>query len=122
MSSGAGGAPGARGTAGAARGHADRAAQFMPFAALTGFYDLVREQERTREPRREVREERAEEISSALSSLRRGDLVRVTHYADDAYVTREGIVARIETNLRILQVVRTRIRFDDLWEVVRLDS
>lgn len=25
---------------------ADRAAQFMPFAALTGYYDLVREQER----------------------------------------------------------------------------
>lgn len=24
--------------------HADRAAQFMPFAALTGYYDLVREQ------------------------------------------------------------------------------
>lgn len=31
--------------AGAGR-HADRAAQFMPFAALTGYYDLIRERER----------------------------------------------------------------------------
>lgn len=29
-----------------ARRHADRAAQFMPFAALTGYYDLIRERER----------------------------------------------------------------------------
>ncbi|WP_455139180.1 hypothetical protein [Thermophilibacter sp.] len=28
------------------RRHADRAAQFMPFAALTGYYDLIRERER----------------------------------------------------------------------------
>ena len=103
------------------RRHADRAAQFMPFAALTGFYDLVRAQERVREPRREVGEERAAEISAELARLRRGDLARVTYYADDAYATREGIVACIEPDLRVLQVVRTRVRFEDLWEVVRLE-
>ena len=103
------------------RRHADRAAQFMPFAALTGFYDLVRAQERVREPRREVGEERAAEISAELARLHRGDLARVTYYADDAYVTREGIVACVEPDLRVLQVVRTRIRFEDLWEVVRLE-
>lgn len=105
---------------GAPRRHAERAAQFMPFAALTGYYDLVREQERTVEPRREVTDERAERVSSELARLRRGDLARVTSYEDGAYVTREGVVARVDVAARELQVVRARVRFADLWEVVRL--
>ena len=37
-----------------------RARQFAPFAALRGYYDLVRERERVVEPRREMSEESAE--------------------------------------------------------------
>ena len=59
------------------RRHADRAAQFMPFAALTGYYDLVRERERVTEPRREPSEEDAERISSELAGTRPRELVRV---------------------------------------------
>ena len=47
------------------RRHADRAAQFMPFAALTGYYDLVRERERVSEPRREPSEEEAAAMMGA---------------------------------------------------------
>ncbi|MBM6675676.1 hypothetical protein H6A07_02800 [Olsenella uli] len=99
------------------RRHADRAAQFMPFAALSGYYDLVRECERVSEPRREPSEEEAGRISSELAAVRKGRLVRVTHYERDAYVTTEGIVTRVDPAARELTVVRTRIRFDDVWSV-----
>ena len=99
------------------RRHADRAAQFMPFAALTGYYDLVRERERVSEPRREPSEEEAARISAELAAVRKGQLVRVTHYERDAYVTTEGIVTRIDLAARELTVVRRRIRFDDIWSV-----
>lgn len=49
---------------GAAR--ANRAAQFMPFAALTGYYELVRKQEITVEPKCELTEEKALELSQKL--------------------------------------------------------
>ena len=98
--------------AGEPRRHADRAAQFMPFAALTGYYDLVRERS----------EEDAERISSELAGTRPRELVRVTYYADGAYVTREGMVARMNLAARELTVVRTRIPFDDVWRVERLSS
>lgn len=42
---------------------AGRAAQFMPFAALTGYYELVRKQEITVEPKCELTEEKALELS-----------------------------------------------------------
>lgn len=99
------------------RRHADRAAQFMPFAALTGYYDLVRERERVSEPRREPSEEEAARISEELAAVRKGRLVRVNHYERDAYVTTEGIVTRVDPVARELTVVRRRIGFDDVWRV-----
>lgn len=44
---------------------ANRAAQFMPFAALTGYYELVRKQEITVEPKRELTEEKALALSKS---------------------------------------------------------
>ena len=99
------------------RGRADRAAQFMPFAALTGYYDLVRERERVTEPRREPSEEEAGRISGELAGVRRGQLVRVTHYERDAYVTTEGIMTCVDPVAREFAVVRRRIAFDDVWRV-----
>lgn len=99
------------------RRHADRAAQFMPFAALTGYYDLVRERERVSEPRREPSEEEAVRISAELAAVRKGQLVRVTHYERDAYITTEGVVTDMDPVAHALTVVRRRIRFDDVWSV-----
>ena len=42
------------------RPRADRAQQFMPFAALKGYYDLIRERERVAEPKRELTDEARE--------------------------------------------------------------
>ena len=53
------------------RPRADRAQQFMPFAALKGYYDLIRERERTVEPRRELTDEQALELSQRLAGLER---------------------------------------------------
>lgn len=104
-------------SSGEAGRHAERAAQFMPFAALTGYYDLVRRRERVREPRRDPGEEDAARISSELARTRRGQLVRVTHYDGAAYVTRTGMVSSVEPELRTLSIARERIPFDDVWRI-----
>lgn len=97
------------------RRHADRAAQFSPFAALTGYYDLVRERERVTESRREPSEEEAARISGELAAVCKGQIVRVIHYERGAYVTTEGIVTCVDPVSRELTVVRHHIAFDDVW-------
>ena len=97
------------------RRHADRAAQFSPFAALTGYYDLVRERERVTESRRDPSEEEAARISGELAAVCKGQLVHVIHYERDAYVTTEGIVTCVDPVSRELTVVRYHIAFDDVW-------
>ena len=96
------------------RPRADRAAQFMPFAALRGYYELIRRQERVVEPRHELTPEEAEELSQVVAQVRRGDVVRVCFYDNDAYVTRTGCVARIDLIYRELVVVETSIALDDI--------
>lgn len=101
---------------------ADRAAQFMPFAALTGYYELVRRQERVVQPRHELTEEEALALSRTMAQVRRGDMVRVTYYDWDCYRTVSGMVARIDPVYRRLQVVKTTIAFDDIRSLERVSG
>lgn len=101
---------------------ASRAAQFMPFAALTGYYELARKQERLTEAKHELTEEEAEELSRTILQVKRGDLIRVTYYDWDRYRTLTGIVARIEPTFRRLQVVKAVIAFDDIRTLERSSS
>ena len=96
---------------------AERARQFMPFAALRGFESLIEEQERIYTPRRELSEEEAERLSRRLSSLERGMVIRVVYYDRDAYVTWEGALTEVDVVFRFLRVIKTRISFEDLLEV-----
>lgn len=99
------------------RPHADRASQFMPFAALRGYYDLILRQQRVSEPRRELTEEAIAAIAQVLAGLTRGTMVCVTHYDDGAYVTTEGLVSKVDAQRQLLTVVRRDISFDDIAEI-----
>lgn len=85
---------------------ADRAAQFSPFAALTGHGEAIKETERLTQPRVELDEneknminEKLQEIQLNLSEKPR---VKVVYYVQDdrktggAYVTFEGSVRKID--------------------------
>ncbi|HIT44800.1 MAG TPA: YolD-like family protein [Candidatus Aphodovivens excrementavium] len=89
----------------------------MPFAALKGYYELVREQERVAQPQHQLTEEEARELSERLSALRKGELAQVTYYDTDSYVTTQGIVTRIDTVFRILRVVKTDIPFGSILRI-----
>ena len=77
------------------RSSPDRAMQFAPFAALKGYYETVRMQERITQPRKELSEDDSEIISNTLNNLSVGMAVRVRYYDIDSYVTIEGIVTEV---------------------------
>lgn len=95
----------------------DRAKQFMPFAALRGYYDLILEKEKFKEPRRELSEEQVEEISRVLRELECGKIVQVTFYKEDSYETIVGVVSKICIQEKILCVVKELINFDNIIDV-----
>ena len=98
---------------------ASRASQFMPFAALTGYYELVRQEERIAEAKHELTEEEALALSRTVTQIKRGDLVRLTYYDWDHYRNITGIVTQIDSTFRRLRVVKTIIPFDDILSLER---
>ena len=100
-----------------AQAHAQRARQFMPFAALTGYYSLVREQERITEPKRTLPEEEQARIDALLSQVHKGSMITVTYYDKDAYLTRHGMVSVFTPEFHTLTLVKTPIAFRDILDI-----
>ncbi len=96
---------------------ADRAKQFMPFAALTGFYDLVEEREHIAEHRRERSDEENRILNKKIISLKKGMFVKIKYYLTDSYETVEGRVSHIDFVFRTLTVNKTCILFEDIYEI-----
>ena len=61
----------------------NRAAQFSPFAALTGYDDAIEETARLTDSRIELTEAEEDEISRKLSHLKRGDIAELTWFVPD---------------------------------------
>ena len=82
------------------RPRADRAQQFMPFAALKGYYDLIRA--------------RAVAAPRGLGAPRDGEHRPLRRRG---VRTTRGLVSDVDLAGRTVTVVRTRIPFDDIWEI-----
>ena len=103
---------------------AARAAQFSPFAALTGYEDAVYETARLTSSRAELTEEEKSILDAKLQRLLPGTKAAFTFFRSDgkkeggAYLTVSGIVKRIDSCAR--EVVLTngqRIFVDDILQI-----
>ncbi len=97
---------------------ADRAKQFMPFDALKGFRELLREKERVLVPKATLTEDKQAELDYKIHRIHNQDMVTIVYFEKDAYVKVTGIVTRIDPGSRILKVVNTKIPFDDIYEII----
>ncbi len=96
---------------------ADRASQFMPFAALKGFEEALREKEHIEVEKILLTDEALEYLDYQLSLLRVGDMVTVIYYDFGSYVQKTGLISRIKKDARYLTVVTTDISFDNIREI-----
>lgn len=69
---------------------ADRARQFLPFAALKGFDEMLREIEKKPEPKRELTEEDLRLLNEKIKSVGKGSNVRIVHYEKMHIQNRKG--------------------------------
>ncbi|MBS7008079.1 YolD-like family protein [Anaerostipes sp.] len=96
---------------------ADRARQFLPFAALKGYDEMLREIERETEPKRELTEEDARRLNEEIKTICKGMRVHIIYYKKDVYAETEGTVSFIDTVFRKIFVGKEEISFDDIWHI-----
>ena len=103
----------------------DRAAQFMPFAALTGYEDLIRESSRLTHRRIELSETEIEELRHKLEFLHEHEkekpFIKVQYFIHDlkksggSYQIVEKHLHRIDDiEKKIIFKDRTIIQFDEV--------
>lgn len=98
---------------------ADRAKQFMPFAALKGYEDALRRKEKIIVEKVELSEEMKDELDRQFKQINRNDIITVVYYAEEEYLQITGMVARIDIDARYLKVVNTKIPFENIYSIGR---
>ena len=103
----------------------DRAAQFAPFAALTGYDDAIKETGRLTDERLEMSEEKLSVLNARyqilVDNLGEEPEVAITYFVPDiyktggSYITTTGVVKKLDTYERLITMVDgTRILMDDV--------
>lgn len=102
----------------------NRAAQFSPFAALSGYDDAVKETARLTDGKIDLTEEEKSILDARLQRLTPGENAAITYFQPDArkqggaYLTASGEVKRIDGAAReIVLMDGRRIPIDDILEV-----
>lgn len=106
----------------------DRAAQFSPFAALTGYDDAILETARLTDCRFELDESYREKLSERLAlikeHIRESPEVKICYFKPDekkaggAYVTSSGVIKKIDDyEQKVILKDGTIIPMEDLYEL-----
>ncbi len=98
----------------------ERAKQFAPFAALKGYEEMIERAGVVVAERKTLTDERAEALSQTVAQLKKGDMIKVVYYSDGKYVTSTGILSRLDETTRVLFVVKTKIKFDDIYDIEKV--
>ncbi len=76
----------------------DRAKQFVPFDALKGFREALKEKERQIDEHVELMEDAQNKIDKILHNIKIGDKVLITYYRDKCYKTDLILIKKISFN------------------------
>lgn len=100
-----------------------RAKQFMPFDAMKGLQEALRDREErhTRVERHDISEEDQEANSIVLSKISNGTKVEINYYCHFHDVVRSGTVTGLSLAYRFLKMDEEKIFFDDIYKITIID-
>ena len=81
-----------------------RARQFLPFDALKGLKEALREKEIEFEEKKELSEESLTELDDIFNRIEIGDNVKIKYYKNSRYIETIGVVTRIDSIKKKIQI------------------
>ena len=100
-----------------------RAKQFMPFDAMKGLQEALRDREERhdRVEKHEISEEDQEVNSVVLSKLSKESKVRINYYCHFHDVEKVATVTAISYSYRFLKLDEEKVFFDDIYSITIID-
>ena len=81
-----------------------RAKQFLPFDALKGLQEALREKEIEYEEKKELSEETLAELNNRFNQIEKGSYVKIRYYRNGRYSEINGIVTYIDYIKKKIQI------------------
>ena len=81
-----------------------RAKQFLPFDALKGLQEALREKEIEYEEKKELSEDTLAELNNKFNQIEKGSFVKIRYYRNGRYSEIKGIVTYIDYIKKRIQV------------------
>lgn len=98
----------------------ERAKIFAPFSPLNNFYEALKKKERVITPKSELAPERIEELDFILRTLSVSDMVEIIYYNNGVYEKIVGCVAMIDAIEKSITIAKTKVFFDDIYDLKAL--
>ena len=102
----------------------DRAKIFLPFDALKGFREALKEKEKIKVDKKLLSNYQKEEIMKVLKELKKGDLVKIEYYSeeDNDYLILEGILTKIGIDEKMIRIVKKDILMENIYKIKILEN
>ena len=97
----------------------DRARQFLPFDALKGFKEAIKERQKIKVEKPVLSEEMAIELSYKLNQVKKGMIVKIVHYDNEEYIETFGMVSEFSEVFNYLKIVKKKILFETILDIQR---
>lgn len=81
-----------------------RAKQFLPFDALKGLQEALKEKEIEYEEKKELSEDTLAELNNKFNQIEKGSFVKIRYYRNGRYSEIKGIVTNIDYIKRKIQI------------------
>jgi hypothetical protein len=95
----------------------ERAKIFLPFDALKGFQEALREKEKILVDKKILSQEEKEKIANKLIQLKKGMIVKIIYFENHEYIELEGMISKIDLVYQKLKIVTKEIQFTDILDI-----
>ena len=95
----------------------NRAVQFLPFDALNGFRESLKEIDKLIEEKKEFNDDFLYEIDNKLQNIKKGDKVLIRYYYNFEYIETVGTIKKIDSVYRFIYLLDSKISFDDIIDI-----
>ncbi len=96
---------------------ADRAKIFLPFDALKGFREALKEKEKIIVPKIELSEEETDKLSRLLLGIKKRMIVRVIYFNSGEYLELTGMVSNNDFVYKKITIIETVIKYIDILKI-----
>ena len=102
--------------------NSQRAAQFAPFAALTGYGDMIEASNIIYDTRKELSEDELDELNRCINVLKKNDTIKVVYFDSGYYKELTGKVTRIDLYEKTIRIDDLTIRLMNLRTMEIIES